>query len=202
MECLSRFEGKNILGWEYDNDDKLKSKEGDEKNSSYAVFNAPKLKPCAGVFKPFSGANFSTSKLANAMAFVSACAWGSVSLLPMMNPSSSCSWVIIVLSPMLFTWVVSVPVVRIFFGSDIPKHMRKCGCNAECALYGGCVVVFAHLSVLILVSLFCFCVLKPSSLCSESVLACGEVWFLLSVGLFVCFRKAWCFLNREGACRC
>ena len=199
MKSLLCFEGENILGWKYRADGTLQDDQS--LPGRYAVYNSPKLKPCSGIFNPFSGANFSTSKIANAMAFASASAWGSVLMVSILgaNGISPYMWVLVFLSPILFTWIVSIPIARFFFGSDIPKHMKEVGCDAECVVFNGCLVVFAHFLVLSLILLFCFCLLKPSSWCCESVLACVEIWLFLSIGLFTALRKSF---NSRGGCKC
>lgn len=196
MSLLRRFEGENVLGWDYNDCGKPKNT---GKNKSYAVFNGPKFKSWKGVFNPFAGTNFSTSRLSNALAFISTSAWGSVFLAQRIGTGnmSPCCWILVLLSPILFTWIVSSPIVQFFFASDIKDFAENAGRDAGDACLGCFIIVFSHATVLVLVILLALCAAEPPRLCLARVAAYAELWLFLSVLLSLSLRKAWEYLNWE-----
>lgn len=186
MSLVRRFEGENILGWVCDENGNF-----DKKNDkSFAVYNGVKLEPYAGIFNPFAGANFSTSKLANAMAFVSASAWGAVLMYSLCGAPCFCAKVCVVLTPMFFTWGVSAPVMRLFFSSKIDYFVDKSPCECRSELLALiCRVVCAILALVVLFTVFCLgwrCVI-----CS---VVWAEVFFLVLIAGFALgcrFHRYW-----------
>lgn len=188
MARLRRFEGENILEWTYDDSGKPKEK---NKNSSYAVYNGPRLNPCEGIFNPFKGANFSTSRLSNALAFVSASSWGCVFAYSVWGQDDTgvCGWIIFILSPIFLTWLMAVPIMRFFFSSDIKDFTEDNGYDARCGCFNGCRLVFSFVVVAVITFLSSLFVCKSETSYSLLLVALVEIWFALSMLLFAALKK-------------
>lgn len=175
MNLVLRFESEHILG----NGEKV-----------YAVYNGVKLDPYAGIFNPFAGANFSTSKLANAMAFVSASAWGAVFMHSLWEATCFCSTACVVLTPMFFTWGVGVPVMNLFFSSKIDNFVDKSSRERVRDLFR--LVCRVGCATLALGALFAvFCLGWRCMICS---VAWAEVFFLVLIAGFALgcrFHRYW-----------
>lgn len=198
MKALCRFEGENILGWEYDEDGKRRGKEDHRdkrKNNSYAVYNAPRLDSSGGIFNPFGGANFSTSKLSNALAFVSASAWGGILMFSWTGAKDACSWVFVLLTPAIFTWLLGVPVMQVFFSSEIDAFIDKCTCDLVRQMENFFVKTYAYICASALLFLFFVSTIGRECLDWKKFLACTEVWVVVSALLFLLLKKIWKYLN-------
>lgn len=187
MALLRRFEGENLLGRDYENG-KPKNK---NKNSAYAVYNGPNLDPCEGVCNPFKGSNFSTSKLSNALAFVSTASWGLVFEVSVWGGDNMnvCKWIVYVLSTILFTWLAAELVMRFFFPSNIEDFVKDDGIDAACVCSRGCLAVFCFVVVAVVTFLFGLFVNKSENSCSLTLVMLVEAWFILSIVLFAALSK-------------
>lgn len=187
MALLRRFEGENLLGRDYENG-KPKNR---DKNGAYAVYNGPKLDPCEGIINPFKGSNFSTSKLSNALAFVSTVSWGLVFEVSAWGSDNmgACKWIVFVLSPILFTWLFAGLVMRFFFPSNIEDFVKDDGIDAPRVCCRGCLAVFCFVVVAVVMFLFGLVANKSGCSCSLILAAVAELWFVLSIVLFAALGK-------------
>ena len=104
----------------------------DRSKSTLKVYGSLKFCVCDGLLSPTKGANFSTSRLANALAFISAWAWGIVLLFsfPKFPTLWESSPLLVILLLILTPYSLSlffVSLLNIFFRSDL-KGFETRGC--------------------------------------------------------------------------
>ena len=109
-------------------------------------------------WNPFIGGNFSTSRLANALAFVSAWAWGILLVYTLKSQIECngisvshgfCSWCLICLSPLLLSFFC-MRILGVFFHSSVEDQKIK---KSERERYCGFGRLFSHSATLIIISI-------------------------------------------------
>lgn len=84
---------------------------------------------------------------------------------------------------------MAVPLMRFFFSSDIKDFTKDDGCDARCGFCSGCLVVFSFVVVAVIAFLSGLFVYKSETSCSLLLVALVEIWFALSMLLFVVLKK-------------
>jgi len=111
-----------------------------EKKKDLSVYSSLELCLCDGLLNPTKGANFSTSKLANALAFISTWAWGILLLSSFSNFSEiwdNPSWgqaFMLVCAPYSLS-VFAVSVMNLLFSSNLIGFKPKGKEHVKCCLF-------------------------------------------------------------------
>lgn len=178
MNAVKKFEWKNILGYagkRDENGEETFERNGNERFEVFLSPRFPKNYDCEHLIS--GGANFSTSRLANVFAFISAWAWGIVAMATFRPElmELSLKGVVLILSPFLVI-AVSLPLLScLWFGSDL-KDFRKEGDKESCPCCYCASVCFVFASVAVIV--------RPP------VFYSGTGWFFENIALFEIWLSA------------
>lgn len=159
-----------------------------DRNEEFGVYDFLRDRFRGSVIFMTHGANFSTSRLANALAFVSASAWGVVIAFDFAVPACRAEQTAAILTPICLTWLAAVPVMNLFFDSDLSDFKGTRDCDALRVCQSGCLAVFSFILIGAFVSLL-FLFICPNDAASIRILICFEIWILAAWLLFLLLRK-------------
>lgn len=122
------------------------------------VYSSLELCLCEGLLNPTKGANFSTSKLANALAFISTWAWGIILLSSFSNFSEiwdNPSWgqaFMLVCAPYSLS-VFAVSVMNLLFSSNLIDFEPKGKEHVKCCLFLNSIFSLPAVAFILMISL-------------------------------------------------